>query len=64
MCIFFGWEHGTKVIRRYLHLSGKDVDDTLLAITEGEYARAVVKQELFTPLFHIVLVNKLVIEPN
>ena len=46
MCIFFGWEHGTKVIRRYLHLSGKDVDDTLLAITEGERARAAVKCEL------------------
>jgi integrase/recombinase XerD len=46
MCIFFGWEHGTKVIRRYLHLSGKDVDDTLLAITEGERTRAVVKFEL------------------
>ena len=46
MCIFFGWEHGTKVIRRYLHLSGKDVDDTLLAITEGQQARAVLKHEL------------------
>ena len=22
MCVFFGWEHGTKVVRRYIHLSG------------------------------------------
>ena len=46
MCVFFGWEHGTKVVRRYLHLSGKDVDDALLAITEGQQARALVKSEL------------------
>jgi hypothetical protein len=40
MCVFFGWEQGTKIVRRYLHLSGKDVDETLLAITEGQQARA------------------------
>ncbi len=35
MCIFFGWEHGTKVVRRYIHLSGKDVDNALIALNEG-----------------------------
>jgi integrase/recombinase XerD len=36
MCIFFGWVVGTQVVRRYVHLSGKDVDSTLLALAEGE----------------------------
>jgi integrase/recombinase XerD len=31
---FFGWQHGTKVVRRYIHLSGKNLDNTLLAISE------------------------------
>lgn len=30
MCVFFGWDIGTKVVRRYIHLSGKDLDNTLL----------------------------------
>ncbi len=34
MCVFFGWQHGTKVVRRYIHLSGKDLDSTLLSISE------------------------------
>jgi site-specific recombinase XerD len=34
MCIFFGWQHGTKVVRRYIHLSGKDVDNALIALNE------------------------------
>jgi hypothetical protein len=40
LCFFF-------VIRRYLHLSGKDVDDTL-SHTEGQQARSVIKHELAT----------------
>jgi integrase/recombinase XerD len=39
MCIFFGWVVGTQVVRRYVHLSGKDVDATLLALTEGGYMK-------------------------
>src|SRR5215207_11587191 len=35
MCVFFGWQHGTKVVRRYIHLSGKDVDNALIALNEG-----------------------------
>jgi integrase/recombinase XerD len=35
MCVFFGWVLGTEVVRRYIHLSGKDVDNALLAINEG-----------------------------
>ena len=42
MCVFFGWAIGTKVVRRYIHLSGKDLDSTLLAIGEG---RQVQQQE-------------------
>jgi hypothetical protein len=34
MCVFFGWQQGTKVVRRYIHLSGKDLDNTLIAISE------------------------------
>jgi site-specific recombinase XerD len=34
MCVFFGWQQGTKVVRRYIHLSGKDLDNTLLSISE------------------------------
>jgi len=39
MCVFFRWQHGTKVVRRYIHLSGKDVDKALIALTEGGQAR-------------------------
>jgi site-specific recombinase XerD len=35
MCVFFGWVQGTQVVRRYIHLSGKDVDNVLLAINNG-----------------------------
>jgi integrase/recombinase XerD len=35
MCTFFGWVLGTQVVRRYVHLSGKDVDNVLLALNEG-----------------------------
>jgi integrase/recombinase XerD len=35
ICIFFGWAIGTKVVRRYIHLSGKDLDITLLSIGQG-----------------------------
>jgi len=34
MCVFFGWQQGTKVVRRHIHLSGKDLDNTLLSIIE------------------------------
>jgi integrase/recombinase XerD len=33
-CTFFGWVLGSQVVRRYIHLSGKDVDNVLLAINE------------------------------
>jgi site-specific recombinase XerD len=36
MCVFFGWTHGTKVVKRYIHLSGKDLDNVLLSIGEGK----------------------------
>ena len=36
MCIYFGWTIGTKVVRRYIHLSGKDLDNTLLSIGQGK----------------------------
>ncbi len=40
MCTFFGWVMGTQVVRRYIHLSGKDVDSTLIALTEGGCMKA------------------------
>jgi integrase/recombinase XerD len=36
MCVYFGWTIGTKVIRRYIHLTGKDLDNTLLSIGQGK----------------------------
>ena len=39
MCIFFGWIVGTKVVRRYIHLSGRDVDNALIALNEGGQAK-------------------------
>jgi hypothetical protein len=36
MCVFFGWTIGTKVVRRYIHLTGKDLDNTLLSIGQGK----------------------------
>ena len=35
LCVFFGWTIGTKVVRRYIHLSGRDVDNALIALNEG-----------------------------
>jgi integrase/recombinase XerD len=35
LCVFFGWAIGTKVVRRYIHLTGKDLDNTLLSIGQG-----------------------------
>src|SRR6185437_12894000 len=34
MCVFFGWIVGTKIVRRYIHLSGRDVDNALIALNE------------------------------
>ena len=39
MCIFFGWVMGTQVVRRYIHLSGKDVDNALISINEGGHIK-------------------------
>ena len=36
LCVFFGWTHGTKVLRRYIHMSGRNLDNTLLSIAEGK----------------------------
>jgi hypothetical protein len=33
MCVFFGWEHGTKVVRRYM-------DNVLLSLNEGGQIKA------------------------
>jgi site-specific recombinase XerD len=34
MSTFFGWVQGTQVVRRYIHLSGKDLDSTLVALSK------------------------------
>lgn len=44
MCVFFGWEQGTKVVRRYIHLSGKDLDNTLLSISSEEGKQVISKR--------------------
>jgi site-specific recombinase XerD len=33
MSTFFGWVQGTQVVRRYIHLSGKDLDSTLVGLS-------------------------------
>jgi integrase/recombinase XerD len=35
MCTMFGWRLGTKVVRNYIHLSGKDVDNVLISLNEN-----------------------------
>jgi integrase/recombinase XerD len=35
LCVFFGWIVGTKVVRSYIHLSGRDVDNALIALNES-----------------------------
>jgi hypothetical protein len=32
MCAYFGWQLGTKVVQRYIHLSGVRTDDALLEL--------------------------------
>lgn len=41
LCTFFGWVQGSQVVKRYIHMSGKDLDNTLISISEGKQ----VKQE-------------------
>ena len=48
MCTFFGWVQGTQVVRRYIHLSGKDLDSTLLALHKEGNAR--LEEYQFKPL--------------
>jgi hypothetical protein len=42
LCTFFGWVQGSQVVKRYIHMSGKDLDNTLISISEGKQA---IKQE-------------------
>ena len=42
LCIFFGWVQGSQVVKRYIHMSGKDLDNTLISISEGKQT---IKQE-------------------
>ncbi len=35
MCTMFGWRLGTKVVRNYIHLSGKDIDNVLISLNEN-----------------------------
>jgi integrase/recombinase XerD len=30
LCAYFGWVQGSKVVRKYVHLSGRDVDNAVL----------------------------------
>ncbi len=32
MCAYFGWQLGTKVVQRYIHLAGVRTDDALLEL--------------------------------
>jgi RNA polymerase subunit RPABC4/transcription elongation factor Spt4 len=32
MCAYFGWQLGTKVVQRYIHLAGVKTDDALLEL--------------------------------
>ncbi|HSF50413.1 MAG TPA: site-specific integrase [Nitrososphaeraceae archaeon] len=38
LCTFFGWVQGSQVVKRYIHMSGKDLDNTLISISEGKQA--------------------------
>ena len=42
LCTFFGWVQGSQVVKRYIHMSGKDLDNTLISISEGKQT---IKQE-------------------
>lgn len=35
MCTFFGWKYGSKSAAKYIHLTGKHLDDKLIAISKG-----------------------------
>ncbi len=35
MCTMFGWRLGTNVVRNYIHLSGKDIDNVLISLNEN-----------------------------
>jgi len=36
LCVFFGWTQGSNVLKRYIHMSGRNLDNTLLSLAEGK----------------------------
>ncbi len=44
MCNFFGWVQGTSVVRKYIHLSGKDLDSVLLSLNNSGTAGQIVNE--------------------
>jgi hypothetical protein len=47
LCVFFGWIVGTKVVRRYIHLSGRDVDNALISLNESGAAAKVQEEDRY-----------------
>jgi len=50
MCVYFGWVHGTHVVQRYIHLSGKDVDGVLLSLNNSGNTRQTIEEYKLKPL--------------
>lgn len=50
MCIYFGWEQGSRMPRIYVHLSGREVDDKLLRFYNLKKERERVKEPRKCPV--------------
>lgn len=49
LCAYFGWVQGSKVVKRYIHLSGRDLDSYILKLSGLSDAEVENKIELKLP---------------
>ncbi len=49
MCVYFGWTIGSRIVQRYIHLSGKDVNGVLLSLNNSGTAKQVAEEYKLKP---------------
>ncbi len=49
MCVYFGWTIGSRIVQRYIHLSGKDVNGVLLSLNNSGTGKQVTEEYKLKP---------------
>jgi len=50
LCQHFGWVQGSRVVRRYIHLTGKDIDKVLISLNNSGNASQLVEEYKIKPV--------------